>query len=71
MQSNIVACNEFANNVLHLNSEGVLLAANLDIVHKILYMDTSEGREAHARMYHRSDLYFKIVGSKGSGLVRP
>ena len=51
MQSNIADCDEFVSNMLHLDSEGVPLAAKLDNVRNILYMDTSEGREAHARMY--------------------
>ena len=63
MQSNIADCNKFMNNMLHLYSEGVPLAAKLDNVHNILYMDTSEGREAHARTYQRSDLYFKNAGN--------
>ena len=63
MQSKIADCNEFANNTLHLDSEGVQLAAKLHNVCNILYMDTSEGREAHARMYQRSDLYFKSASN--------
>ena len=51
MQSNIADCDEFANNTLHLNCTGVPVASKLDNVHNILYMDTSKGREAHARMY--------------------
>ena len=63
MQFNIADCDEFANNTLHLDSKGVPLAAELDNVCNILYMDTSEGREAHTRMYQRSDLYFKSAGN--------
>ena len=51
MQSNIADCDELANNTLHLDSKGVPLAAKLDNVRNILYMDTSEGRVAHARLY--------------------
>ena len=39
------------------------LAAKMDNVRNILYGDTSEGREAHVRMYQRSDLYFKSAGN--------
>ena len=63
MQSNIADCDEFASNALHLDSEAVPLAAKLNNVRNILYMDTSEGREAHERMYQRSDLYFKSAGN--------
>ena len=63
MQSNIADCDEFASNMLHLDSEDVPLAAKLDNVHNILYMDTSEGREAYARMYQRLDLYFKSANN--------
>ena len=63
MQFNIADCDEFASNTLHLDSEGVPLAAKIDNVHNSLYVDTSEGREAHVRMYQRSDLYFKSAGT--------
>ena len=56
-------CNEFMNNLQHLNSKGVPLAAKLDNVRNILYMDTCEGREVHARIYQCSDLYFKSAGN--------
>ena len=47
------------------------LAAKLDNVRNILYMDTSEGREAHARRYQRSDLCFKTASNLETSLVRP
>ena len=40
VQSNIADCDEFASNMLHLNSE-VLFAAKLDNVRNILCLDTS------------------------------
>ena len=59
-------CNEFTNSQLFLDSNVIKLKSTLKTVQNVYYLNDSEGREAFARAYQRSDLYV----STGK-LVRP
>lgn len=56
--ANMGDCDEFVESKLHMHSKWNP-DPKLDNVRNLLLVDNREGREAHARMYQRTDFYVK------------